>query len=59
MVGLTTDKVDDKSTRVIITDKNHNEKGVLYFEKVKVGFIRKPIAMNSWGVCGRQDRGVV
>jgi len=36
--------------RVTITDTDHNEKGVLYFEKVKTSFNRKPISMNSF-VC--------
>jgi hypothetical protein len=34
--------------RVVISDMNLNQKGVLYFEKVKSGFINKPISMNSW-----------
>jgi hypothetical protein len=58
VVGLTTDKVDDKVIRVIITDKNHNEKGVLYFEKVKAGFIRKPISMNSWACVDAKIEGL-
>lgn len=58
VVGLTTDKVDDKVIRVIITDKNHNEKGVLYFEKVKVGFVRKPISMNSWACVDAKIEGL-
>jgi hypothetical protein len=40
--------MDNTKIRVTITDKDHNEKGVLYFERVKTGFNRKPISMNSW-----------
>ena len=58
MVGLTTDKMDDTKIRIIITDKNHNEKGVLYFEKVKVGFNRKPISMNSWACIDAKIEGL-
>ena len=58
VVGLTTDKMDDKVIRVIITDKNHNEKGVLYFEKVKAGFNRKPISMNSWACVDAKIEGL-
>ena len=42
------DYVDEGVIRVVISDHNLNQKGVLYFEKVKVGFVRKPISMNSW-----------
>jgi hypothetical protein len=40
--------VDENVIRVVISDHNLNQKGVLYFEKVKAGFNRKPISMNSW-----------
>lgn len=40
-------RMDDKVV-ITITDKDLNHKGILYFERVKVGFIRKPISMNSW-----------
>lgn len=42
------DYIDEGVIRVVISDHNLNQKGVLYFEKVKVGFNRKPISMNSW-----------
>ena len=42
------DTMDYGRIRVVISDMNLNQKGVLYFEKVKVGFNRKPISMNSW-----------
>jgi hypothetical protein len=44
------DRMEDNKIRITITDKEDNQKGLLYFEKVKVGFIKKPISMNSW-VC--------
>ena len=43
-------EMDYDRFRVTITDTDHNEKGVLYFEKVKTSFNRKPISMNSF-VC--------
>jgi hypothetical protein len=42
------DKIDEGVIRITISDHNLIQKGVLYFEKVKVGFNRKPISMNSW-----------
>jgi hypothetical protein len=43
------EKVDDKIV-ITITDNDQVHRGILYFERVKVGFNRKPISMNSW-VC--------
>jgi len=40
--------VDKGVIRITISDHNLIQKGVLYFEKVKVGFNRKPLSMNSW-----------
>ena len=40
--------VDKGVIRITISDHNLIQKGVLYFEKVKDGFNRKPISMNSW-----------
>ena len=39
--------MDDKIV-ITITDKDQVHRGILYFERVKVGFNRKPISMNSW-----------
>ncbi len=39
--------MDDKIV-ITITDNDQVHKGILYFERVKVGFIRKPISMSSW-----------
>lgn len=50
--------VDDNVIRMVITDKNHIQKGVLYFEKVKVGFNRKPISMNSWACVDAKIEGL-
>ena len=44
--------------RVVISDMNLNQKGVLYFEKVKVGFNRKPISMNSWACVDAKIEGL-
>jgi hypothetical protein len=44
--------------RVVISDLNLNQKGVLYFEKVKVGFNRKPISMNSWACVDAKIEGL-
>lgn len=58
MVGQSTEKTDNPKIRIIITDKDHNEKGVLYFERVKVGFNRKPISMNSWACVDAKIEGL-
>jgi hypothetical protein len=50
--------VDEKVIRVVISDNNVNQKGVLYFEKVKVGFNRKPISMNSWACVDAKVEGL-
>lgn len=34
--------------RVVIKDKDENEAGVLYFEKGKRGFFRKPVSLGAW-----------
>ena len=44
--------------RVVISDHNLNQKGVLYFEKVKVGFNRKPLSMNSWACVDAKIEGL-
>jgi hypothetical protein len=50
--------VDENVIRVVISDHNLNQKGVLYFEKVKVGFNRKPISMNSWACVDAKIEGL-
>ena len=52
------DYVDEGVIRVVISDHNLNQKGVLYFEKVKVGFNRKPISMNSWACVDAKVEGL-
>lgn len=52
------DYVDEKVIRVVISDNNLNQKGVLYFEKVKAGFLRKPISMNSWACVDAKVEGL-
>lgn len=52
------DKMDDNKIRITITDKEDNQKGLLYFEKVKVGFIKKPISMNSWACIDAKIEGL-
>ena len=52
------DYVDEGVIRVVISDGNVNQKGVLYFEKVKVGFNRKPISMNSWACVDAKVEGL-
>jgi hypothetical protein len=48
---------DDKIV-ITITDKGDNHKGILYFERVKVGFNRKPISMNSWACVDAKTEGL-
>jgi hypothetical protein len=50
--------MDETKIRVVISDMNLNQKGVLYFEKVKVGFNRKPISMNSWACIDAKIEGL-
>jgi hypothetical protein len=50
--------VDENVIRVVISDHNLNQKGVLYFEKVKAGFNRKPISMNSWACVDAKVEGL-
>jgi hypothetical protein len=52
------DKMEDNKIRITITDKDDNQKGLLYFEKVKVGFIKKPISMNSWACIDAKVEGL-
>lgn len=44
--------------RVVISDHNLNQKGVLYFERVKTGFNRKPLSMNSWACVDAKIEGL-
>ena len=52
------DRMDETKIRVVISDNNLNQRGVLYFEKVKVGFNRKPISMNSWACVDAKIEGL-
>ena len=52
------DKIDEGVIRITISDHNIIQKGVLYFEKVKVGFNRKPISMNSWACVDAKIEGL-
>lgn len=49
--------VDDKII-VTITDNDQVHKGILYFERVKEGFNRKPISMNSWACVDARTEGL-
>ena len=50
--------IDEGVIRITISDMNLNQKGVLYFEKVKVGFTKKPISMNSWACVDAKVEGL-
>ncbi len=52
------ERIDEGVIRITISDMNLNQKGVLYFEKVKVGFNRKPISMNSWACIDAKIEGL-
>ena len=52
------DRIDEGVIRITISDHNLIQKGVLYFEKVKVGFVRKPITMNSWACVDAKVEGL-
>ena len=51
------DKLDERLV-ITITDKEENHKGILYFERVKAGFNRKPISMNSWACVDAKTEGL-
>ena len=51
------DKLDERLV-ITITDKEGNHKGILYFERVKAGFNRKPISMNSWACVDAKTEGL-
>lgn len=48
----------DERLVITITDNGHNHKGILYFERVKAGFNRKPISMNSWACVDARTEGL-
>lgn len=50
--------MDEGVIRITISDNNLNQRGVLYFEKVKVGFNRKPISMSSWACVDAKIEGL-
>ena len=50
--------IDEGVIRITISDMNLNQKGVLYFEKVKMGFTKKPISMNSWACVDAKVEGL-
>ena len=52
------ERIDEGVIRITISDMNLNQKGVLYFEKVKSGFNRKPISMNSWACVDAKIEGL-
>lgn len=52
------ERIDEGVIRITISDHNLIQKGVLYFEKVKVGFNRKPISMNSWACVDAKVEGL-
>ena len=52
------ERIDEGVIRITISDHNLIQKGVLYFEKVKVGFVRKPISMNSWACVDAKVEGL-
>ena len=58
MEDNTPDGRSNDRIRIVISDMNLNQKGVLYFEKVKVGFNRKPISMNSWACIDAKIEGL-
>jgi hypothetical protein len=41
-------QLDPNRVRVIMKDKNGKEVGVLYFEKAKKTFFRKPVSLGGW-----------
>jgi len=52
------DRMEENQIRVVITDRGQIQKGVLYFERVKSGFNRKPISMNSWACVDAKVEGL-
>lgn len=52
------ERIDEGVIRITISDNNLNQRGVLYFERVKVGFNRKPISMSSWACVDAKIEGL-
>ena len=50
--------MEEGRIRIIIYEGGDRELGTLYFEKVKRGFQRKPIGMNSWGCVDAKIEGL-
>jgi len=48
----------DERLVITITDNDHIHRGILYFERVKAGFNRKPISMNSWACVDAKTEGL-
>jgi hemolysin-activating ACP:hemolysin acyltransferase len=54
----TMDVIEEGRIRMVISIKENIELGVLYFEKAKNKFQRKPIGMNAWACVDAKIEGL-
>jgi hypothetical protein len=53
------DVLEEDRVRMVVTAMNGQlELGVLYFEKAKKGFLRKPISMDEWSLIDAKIEGL-
>ena len=52
------DLIEEGRIRIIVSLNEETELGVLYFEKAKKTFQRKPISMNAWACVDAKVEGL-
>jgi hypothetical protein len=52
------DQIEEGRIRIVVLLNEETELGVLYFERAKKSFNRKPIGMNAWGCVDAKVEGL-
>ena len=52
------DQIEEGRIRIVVLLNEEVELGVLYFERAKKSFNRKPIGMNAWGCVDAKVEGL-
>jgi hypothetical protein len=52
------DQIEEGRIRIVVLINEEVELGVLYFERAKKSFNRKPIGMNAWGCVDAKVEGL-
>jgi len=52
------DQIEEGRIRIVVMLNEEVELGVLYFERAKKSFNRKPIGMNAWGCVDAKVEGL-